>query len=687
MKMRDSCFVAVMAVFLFPLIATSDLYAEDDSSQGIDVMIRPGAFANVNGHVETFRTHHWMNDGYSEGVVDFSLERALSEGLDMEFEGSVTPEENDIAVDLSLDKKDVGFLKVNYDTFRKYYDGTGGVYYPFTQSEVTNLSQDLKMDIGSLFVEFGPHISDTTDLSILYERHTKDGSKSRLTWAIMKEGATSRNIAPSWQDLDEVTDVVGLKGKTDFCGFTVSGEQRAEFVSISSTREERNLSSTSTTASDKKVRYQVQTPEADLWTTLVRGEKWILNDKAYFSLGYNYQKLNTSEVENIHEYDEYGVPRSFSSPKNKDNAKAENDYDSHSWVTNFSSFPMDHLSFLSKVKTSVVSRRGSSTYPGDTTDPPDGIANTTDSSAVKNAIYNVGEDFTLRYSGIAKTSIYTGVELEQGRDWINEYRISLAGQSGSEAAENFSRETLTHVQKTAWTMGGRVVPNQYLNFTAQARKSTNNSDYDDIVEGTYSSGALSSFIDSLRIESTEFTTKGTWKPLGWLQTSLRYQLLDKAYFMRPESQAFVKSVSYSNVYSYDLIIQPVEKFLFDFSLSKQDFKMETPASQVTSGYLPSFNGDVNSVLLSSSYIPKQNLSYTGSILYSKTDNFDDYTSVGLPLGPASDRVDLTFDMKWNPKEDITIQPRYAFYWYDGNSSVDVGDYNAHVIWLDLGLKW
>ena len=647
-----------------------------------------GRYASVDGDIENFRAHHWMTDGWAWGIKDLTFERKSSNGAFMSFEGSAIPDQNDIVTKFSLNKENLGFLNVDYGAFRKYYDGTGGIYYKFTQPQANELNRDLRMDIGHLLVEMGTAPSDTSEIGLMYERHSKDGQKSRLSWGAVKENATTRNIAPSWQDIDEITDIVALKGKNEVAGFTVNGEQRFEFVQADLFREERNLSPTSKTAADKKIRQQTQEPKADVMTTTLRGERWFLNDKTFVSLGYRYSLINNDEFETLYEFDESGTPRSFPNPKNKPNARADNAYDAHAWLAHFVTNVTSSLSFITKLKAEVLDHRGNSTYPSETTDPPDSTVNTVEVSHIENNINHLGENFSLRYSGLPKTSFYTEWDLEQTRNWLTEERNSIAGQSSSDANEVFARETLTHIQKNSWTVGMRSVPFKIINVTNQFRHQLEDNDYDDIFEtAPGSSTARSAFIDGLEMGSNEASSRWTLKPYRWLQASLRYQFLNRQYFSRAQAQTEVETQTLSNTFTYDVYLQPNDKVIFNASFTQENLKVSTPAALASSTQIPYFNAAVNSWLLSTSYFPRENLSYTGSLLYSTAGNYDDFSSIGLPLGVDNERLDATLGLRWTPKKDITIEPRYSYYRYDGNSQVDAGDYTAHVAWLDLNIRW
>ena len=287
------------------------------AEEGVQVTLRPAHYAAVKGDVEKFRAHQWFKDGFTAGIEDLAIEDNLPGGTTLFFKASTIPKENDMSAALEMANDKLGSVNVDYQLFRKYYDGTGGVYSRFTTLRVNQLEQDLKMDVGHFALEITPAFlpENWPEFSFLIEERTKKGEKSRLSWTAVREGAVTRNIGPSWQAIDAVSDVFALKGKTDMAGFTVSGEQRMEVTYSKLFREEKNLSTTSADA-DKKIRRQTQVPDADLMTTTLRGEKWFLNDKAFMSFGYRYAKMDNNELADLLEFDPRGVQRSYTNPKN-----------------------------------------------------------------------------------------------------------------------------------------------------------------------------------------------------------------------------------------------------------------------------------------------------------------------------------------------------------------------------------
>ncbi len=656
----------------------------------VSVTLAPARYVHVRGDHDKFQAHHWVPRGYDGGIKDLSVEHTFPDGTVFSTESHALIGNNDFSADFSLKKDGLGFFNLDYSEFRKYYDPTGGVYYRFSAFRSNDTLKDLALDIGTFGLETGFTLEGLPELTFLYEREFKDGAKSRLTWTAVKEDSTTRYIGPAWQDIDELVDTFAVKTDHEVAGFALKGEQRWELVRTETLREEKLLATTGA-AADTKIRRQDQAPEASLMTTLLEGERHFLNDKVFFASAYRFAHMDNREFESIVESNEAGTPTNFGAPKQIRDARADNDYDTHTWVGALTGTPWPWLGLGMKLKSEVIKKDSNSSYPADNeSGGPDGLINQIDVSLNRTKAVRWGEGFSIRFMGIPRTALYTELELEQGRVLMREDRQSLDGPDsgdGSSSSEIFNRETVTSVRRGAGTLGGRTSPWPFLDLTAHVRHRRNNNDYDDQRESVAATGALSAFTDMQNIHTDEFVTRATLKPCRWFRSSFRYQFRDDDYDTRFEAQQAVKAGMRSHIYTYDVTLQPRQDLLTTASFSRQDASTTTPAKSATSATTPTFNADVSTWLLSAGYSPKPAVTLNGTFLYSWASNFNDYTATGLPLGADFNRLDLTTGVTWATGEDTSVKAEYALYSYLPNSIAEVGNYHAHVIWLELSAKF
>lgn len=647
------------------------------------ITVTPAKNVEVKGDENKFRAHNWMDDGFSGGIKDLFFSKEYEDDSMLTFEGHSLPDDNNNEANVKYSNPELGTFNFVYDSFRKYYDNSGGYFYPFSTLQSNDLSKELEMDMQSIFFSYAPVLGDQLSFLFWYEHHTKDGDKSRLNWAEAREGSLQRETTPTYQNIDEKVDIFGVRGETVISGFNVSAEQTYERTDSDNTRYERWLS-TAATPSQRKQRAQNQKPESDIFTTTFQGNRWFgEEDTGYVNMAYRYASIENEELENIVESDEFGNPMNFSHAHTNPNAMAYNDVDNHTVVAHYMHELSKTLRFTVKSKNQLMKRKGESVYPtDDSPSVPDGIIDDTDYSQSREKLWLFGQNFAVQYTGIEKASIYGDIEVTEMNNDLNEI------QRDGNYMFNWQRVTETKTKKTQYTVGTRIIPSRYFNVTFQARRKYENNDYDDSVDTV---GAFNSaFVDSLQITGDELTTKLTWKPLKWLQNSVRYQFAGKKYKTRVQGLSdTMESRFRSHTFTYDIFVQLLDELFVNGSYTYQDANTSTPAASSTNvAMLPGFNADLQSILLSTSYVPTDEWSITAAVAKTFTDNFNDYTSSALPLASSNDFYTAEVSAQYKPKnKDWSLEPHYAYYHYDSTSVSEFGNYIAHVAWVDFNWHW
>lgn len=662
--------------------------AEDELS----VTLLPARYAGVEGAAKKFQAQHWMKTGYAGGVQEFSAHHDFANGTALSAEGHAIVDQHDLGTEIALKREGLGFLTFDLSTFRKYYDNTGGVMHTlFTQFQHNETDKDLHLDIGKAGVEGALTLERLPAVAFSYEREFKGGTKSRLTWGPVTEAGITRRIAPSWQEIDEKVDTFVAKASPKLFGFDTGVEQRWEFVRSETLREERSRVADSSDTANGKLRRQDQAPQANLATSTVTLERNFLNNKVFVAGAYRFGRLDGREFETIKEFDANGNPRSFSNSEQKPNSRADNTFATHTWTGNVMVAPWKWLSVGTKAKAEVLHRRSNSIYNLDSTDPPDGLVNTSNQNITDNKGVRVGEGVSIRCTALPKTALYSELELEQARILLREDQKGLAGTAAASSTNNFSRESVTKIWRGVGTLGARATPWRFLDLTTQLRRRVNNNDYDDQRESAPgSSTARSAFVDGQSVHTDEWATRVTVKPWPWFRPSVRYQLRSDKYASRAESESLVKTETLSHTYTVDAILQPLQDLLVTMSWSRQTAWTKTPARYAAvATNTPTFNANVNTWLLSTDYaLPRHpHVTLTGAAQYSVADNFNDLGSTQVPYGADFERLDLRTGLAWSPNPDTTLKGEYGYYHYNANDNVEFGDYNAHVIWLEAARKF
>lgn len=635
-----------------------------------DFTVMPFRYITVKGNAAKFRALTWMNDGATGGVKNMSFDGDSDKGDHLFFEGHVIPGDNDMGAEFKLTKGNGGYISMDYGNFRRFYDVYGGYFSNFTSSKaISQLAADPKMDVGHFNFAIGTAEDDARGISLAYERFSRDGIKNMLDWGTAQEGVKQRKIVPSWEEVGQVTDTVTLKARTELAGFKVSGEQRAEFFSSRTFREDN--SSLATSASYAQ---QAQEAQSKQLVSSLKADRWTIDDKTYMAAAYQFQHLRTDPYETIRNLNGSG---GISNNSRNVVVNGQATHDAHKWVQHFVTNLTPDLNFVARLKEEVASKNTYSFAQGYS-------GGSSSAMETESSIMSTGQAVSLRYSGIPKTSLYTDWDFGQTRNWLNKYRVT-----------GTYYENLDKNPEMTGVVGARYVPNNKFNVTSQLKRQSKEHVYD-----TFANNDPGITIAKLRMNTDEWDSRMTWKLSKWFQNSFRLQLVDNIFRTQSLNQSgftakpeWLKSQGTSRIYTYNAVVQPWDEWMFDVGASLNNLKVSTPASQtVTSnGGIPVFVTDIFTLLFTTSYAPKENFSIYSSAQYSRATGFDSQSFNGLPYGPNNESYDITLGARWSPKKDVTLEPHYGYYSYRSNPddtySLDYGNYSAHVYWLDTTFSW
>jgi len=678
-------------------------FAQETDTTPFSITLAPLQFADVKGNVGKFEALNWMKNGSNAGVSDIEFVKDINKNISIEADGSVFPKTDDNTGHLTLKDGDIAFLKVDYNAFRKYYDNTGGVYHdavgvtpwPAQFSGIKAVSPDLQMDISFLKLEAGLGPISDPFLDVAYEHNSKDGDKSLLAWAYTYAGAGGtvyRKIAPSWESVNDTSDIITLKEKKEVLGITIKGEQKAEVDYNHNDAYMQNYSNgVAVGAQYTSLNSENEYMDAKLFGSGVRMEKWMNNDKTFAGFGYHYNHTHDTELmQNVGQAVTNGVvqpPSDYTGIQNQSlwnySRAAE---DEHVFTGNLNTNLTSNLAFIADGKYEHVGSEGNSTYFSDTT-----------TYGTTNAIYNMGmndhqdnegEHVELRYSGIAHTTLYAESEMEQDRNLDNEsyYNISAAP-----SVSNFNVDRLNRTQKESWTVGGKIVPNRFFTFTTQVKQRWEDNRYDTIaLTGTPTNQI---FLDELMINGIEESSTLTWKPYHWLQNSLKYQFFTTDYMPRQTAAGsgvgqypVSKNHMLTSQFTYDITVEPIDPLMLMLSYSHVESYVRTLEATQGAASLPTFNSGDNSWLLSGSYTPTENVTWTNTVCYTLSNNYVDF-STGLPLGTNFRELNFTTGLDYTFHKWLKVGPKYEYASYRDNSLAGDGNYSANIFMLDAKFSW
>src|SRR2546425_3792734 len=122
--------------------------------------VTPAAqWIGVSGNKQKFREDAWQKEGFTAGYERFEMTEPIGKDAELKVEGRALFAQEDYRVALSLTRPDVGFVRSGYDTYRKYFNDSGG-YYGLFNRPAPALNRDLHLDIGKAWFDVGLTLPD-----------------------------------------------------------------------------------------------------------------------------------------------------------------------------------------------------------------------------------------------------------------------------------------------------------------------------------------------------------------------------------------------------------------------------------------------------------------------------------------------------------------------------------------------
>lgn len=619
----------------------------------------------VDGDENKFREDQWIQDGWAGGVDDFYLKKSLKNEWILQMKGHAIVPEEDYEFLLHLMKENLGFFRAHFTEYRKYFDDTGGFFGPFS-IPVFDLHKDMHLDIGEFSLEAGLTVPDLPRVVIGYERQFKEGEKSLLEWGSVTEGSLTRNIFPSFEEIDEKEDV--FRVDIDYSLGKVYLEDRFQYKQYKTHTKRFEENQNLDTGTSETVNISEQYDHDALYNTFHLDSH--ITDTIYFSFGYLVNDLNGDGSFNMLTTP-FG-PDPFD--KNWHADPIELDQQSHVLNLNSQFGPYHQLSFHGGVQAEVIDTEGNThailteTLPGQGPVSPEArMRSRTD----KNAFL---ETVGVRYSGIPYTSLYA-----EGK-----WRQQDIDQHEKEVEDDitvFERLTDTDVDRQRYTFGFSSSPVRRLTFSGRYRLSDRENDYDHKID---TEPGYSAFIDRQDLDSQEIQTKVTARVITALKASFQYQRvkteIDTLSQTTPPSN--VESGDYlADIYSVGVTATPISSLYLTGQFSYRDVKSESFDNDSLS--VTAYNGDVYTFLGTAGWAVTKKTNLTLEYLLSWADNFQDNSENGLPLGVNNTRYGISLSCSHRLTEQIQARLGYGFYKYDEESNGGVDDYKAHVVGMGL----
>ncbi len=622
----------------------------------------------VEGDESQFREHFWTREGSIGGLERFNLKDDLDKKTSFEGRGHALFGNDDYEIELKLSRKDTGFLRGGFSEYSKYFDDSGGFFEPFAESSF-DLNRDLELNIGKFFLEAGVTLPDWPKLRLAYEHRYKDGEKSLTGWGAVTQSGMSRNIFPTFKDVDETRDI--LTGEIDHTVHKVKLQDRFRYEHFESDTT-RHEESRDLDAGESESVTVDESQSSDNFLNTFSSEMNI-SESVYASLGYFY-----SQYEGDADFGMLTLPFNEPFDKNWSASMIDLDQKSHLLNLNLMAGPYKDVRLSGGIGSEWVTTKGDTKgqlrgigFGGNLEEPAVDAETDRDGRELE-------ENLGIRYTGLPKSTLYA-----EGR-WIQE-DIDLQELEREDQSVALDRSTDTDRTEARYKTGFSTSPIRQVTLAAHYKREQKNNDYDHATDSV--PAGYSAFILEQDISTDELGAKLSLQPKSWIRTSFAYRLvettIDTVFDNDPSK---VSSGDYdAHIYTLDVTFTPVSNLFLSLVQSYWDIQGDS-YDQSVDAVIP-YEGDVFTSFASASYALDEKTELWLDYTYSRTNNFKDNADSGLPL-LLDDRLQrVRTGLSRQLSDRLEMEVSYHLYEYAGEHNKGINDYSAHLVGVKISLDF
>ena len=630
---------------------------------------------SIGGDKQKFRELNWEPGGVDGGAGQFKLFKQFNPDTRLQMDGHATRE--DYELNLALDRAGLGFIHSGWQQYRKYYDETGG-FDPKLANPSPRLAQDLHLDIGKVWVDFGLAVPDWPRLVLGYEYDYRQGHEATTEWNnIGTNSAIARNMGPASESLREAVHTVKVDLDYDYKGFTVADRFRGEFY---------HLATSSTNAGNGPVTQNVRESSSYFQgqNTFRLDQKF--NDWFQASAGYLYSKLDADSTFRL---DSPTLLQSAVLP--------DITLERESNVGNFNGLlgPVGGLTLSAGILADYTSQSGFGRGQFDQQIPmpftnmfvPFAVSSDYEESTVE-------ENVALRYSKIPFTGLFAEGRLEQ--DDIGQFD-QFASREDILNKAVFTQHTIFASRSSDLRLGFDTSPWRFVSLNAQYRYDGDDSRYDSqkLVQPTPT--AYPTFITHRDLNTHEFEARLVLHPSALFNTTLAYQYHDTDYDVTTRRYApsvhdiispggeVPAGTERGQIFSINATLTPLRRLYLSASLSYEDSTLTT-AADGSPAVVP-YRGNVYTVLASATWVMSQNTDAFLGCSYSAADYGQDNFAKGLPVGIEYQRQSAQAGLTRRVGKNVSAMLQYRLDYYNEPSSGGANNYVAHSIFGALRFQF
>jgi hypothetical protein len=644
----------------------------------------------VNGDAAQLQRRLGVKRGAFGGIESLHQEFELDKKTTLKIDGRGLFDWHDYGISLDLTSEDFGYIRTGYREYRTWFDGTGG-FYPGNQRWFTVPSDRLFLDRGVAFFEAGLRKPDLPEITIRYEHHFREGLKDSTSWGDttltgLTSGTTTRNIVPTFWDIDEARDVFSGDVKHTFGKTTAGLGVRLELGELDNARQVHRRPGE---AQDRYLTHREQV-DTDLFNVHAFTETR-LRENLLLTLGGAYTTLDSDlSGRRVYGpgYDPIYDPTVRRQPNDRGFIGLGGGSQLNQYVANLNLMwtPIRHLTIVPAFRAEVNDAEGHSSFLevdfGST--PPLRQADTFALS--ERSLLDLSESIEARYTGLTNWVFYArGYWLQGDGD-----QEEVIGRPGAATLDLFRESDFSRFAEK-YTVGVNWYPHRRVNTAVQYYRKIREDDFDHNQDSTIntSGNRYPAFLTENDFVTDDVNYRVTWRPLNNLTLISRYDFQLSTVEMRGEGLAKVQSAEVTtHIFSQSATWSPLSWLYLQGSVSYVLDQTDVPSQrQFPTNAIETTQNNHVIASFSTGVALDDKTDLQANYNWYRADNYSGSFVVGLPLGASAEEHGLTATLTRRISSHMRWRCTYGYFKNRDETSGFHNNYEAHLAYTSFQYMW
>lgn len=667
------------------LLAPAMLCAQEATTEGTLTVGVGGALQEGNRPAFQRLFQH-KKTGYG-GIEEYRLTRETEDAV-LTFDARLLPSDENYKLAVRYEKTDRYYVDAGFEQFKVWYDGNGGYFAPkdlFMQPH----DEDLALKRGKIWFEAGVYLPNQTLLKAGFQRLSRDGTKNSTMWAdtnLVGAPYGTRNIVPSFYDLDEVTNIFTFDASNttgENAKWAVGARYAETELDDKRWSQRRPLES-----ADRQITTKDETT-TDMFTVHGFYERKI-NERLTVSGG----ALRTTLDSHIsgsriygQSYDPVYDP-AYVRRQQRDEGfyDLEGEADLKQTVLNLNAVyaPHKHVTITPSLRFENLHQESMAEYAETNVVAGTGGALVADIHDMVSANHKKWDDLTgeieSRYTGVPNWVFSAAAEWNRGSGTLGEEM-----ENHHTGAFTINRDLELERTSQKYSANANWYTKPGLTFAGQYYFKVNMNDYDALLDNTVSSSdRYPAYITDQDFETHDFNVRMTWRPVTLVNLVTRYDYQQSTIVSQQTGLEKAENAEItSHIVSQSVTLTPTTRLFLTGNVNVTFDQMKTPAQQfVKHGDNNYLNGSVGG-----GYAVSNKDDVYLDYAFFRAKNFVDDSATSLPFG-LDQRTTGTY-VTWNRRhaENLIYTIKYGYVQNRDGTYGGRNDFDAHVIYGRVQYKF